>query len=220
MFKTLADNRNPKSLATQFRKDRFTFFLSLISRLNQPITILDVGGTEEYWKPLMSELKMDFQITLLNLSEQAVSSHKINSIKGDAQNLHFSNASFDVVFSNSVIEHIGGYKSQQKMAEEVKRVAKRYFIQTPNKYFFIEPHFLFPFFQFLPLATRVWLVTHFSLGWFDREPDPECARQLITSINLLNKNDLLALFPGCYLYEEKILGMTKSYIAYSGWEKI
>ena len=217
MLKIMADNRNPHSLSARLRRDRFTFFLSLISRLNQSITILDVGGAEQFWKPLLSEFKMDIQITLLDLREQTVSSQNIYSITGDARNLHFPDASFDVVFSNSVIEHVGSYENQRKMAEEVKRVAKRYFIQTPNKYFIIEPHFLFPFFQFLPMAIKVWLVRHFALGWFDKQSKPEYAREIINSIHLLSKKDLLALFPGCKLYEEKVLGMTKSFIAYSGW---
>ena len=219
MFKNLADNQNPNSLAARLRKDRFSFFLSLISRMNQPITILDVGGSEEFWKLLMLECGMDIRVTLLNIIEQKVSTPHFDSVIGNVLNLNLTNASFDVIFSNSVIEHIGDYENQRKMAEVVKRVGKRYFIQTPNKYFFIEPHFLFPFFQFLPIVIRIWLVTHFAMGWFNKEPNPEYARDIINSIHLLSKKDLLALFSGCHLYEEKVLGMTKSYIAYSGWEK-
>jgi 2-polyprenyl-3-methyl-5-hydroxy-6-metoxy-1,4-benzoquinol methylase len=70
----------------------------------------------------------------------------------------FQNDEFDIVFSNSVIEHVGSYEEQNLMASEVRRVGKRYFIQTPNLFFPIEPHFLFPFFQFLPLDYRVTLI--------------------------------------------------------------
>jgi len=220
MLKILADNRNPNSLAARLRKDRFSIFLSLLSRVSQPISILDVGGSEEFWKRLLFECEMDIRVTLLNINEQKVSTPNVDSVIGNALDLNYENASVDVIFSNSVIEHVGDFQNQRKMADEVKRVAKRYFIQTPNKYFFIEPHFLFPFFQFLPMAIRIWLVTHFALGWFDRQPNPESARQLINCTHLLRKNDLRALFPGCYLYEEKILGMTKSFVAYSGWENI
>ena len=60
----------------------------------------------------------------------------------------FKDKSFDAVFSNSVIEHVGTFEDQKMMANEVIRVTNFYFIQTPNLYFPIEPHFLVPFFQF------------------------------------------------------------------------
>ena len=123
-----------------------------------------------------------------------------------------------MVFSNSVIEHVGDFENQMRMAEEIKGVGKRYYVQTPNRHFFIEPHFLFPYFQFLPIQMRMWLVMKFNLGWFKREPNMELAHKLLESITLLSKNELLALFPGSHLYEEKILGLTKSFVVYSGWE--
>jgi ubiquinone/menaquinone biosynthesis C-methylase UbiE len=139
-------------------------------------------------------------------------------VKGDARDLKFPDASFDVVFSNSVIEHVGELPDQCKMAEEVKRVGKRYFVQTPNKFFFIEPHFLFPCFQFLPINVRAWLAMNFKLGWFSRQSSFAQAKYLVESIKLFSRSELLALFPESNLYEEKILGMVKSFIVYSGWD--
>ncbi|MBC8844888.1 class I SAM-dependent methyltransferase, partial [Escherichia coli] len=62
---------------------------------------------------------------------------------------------FDIVFSNSVIEHLYTWENQEKMAKEVLRVGKYHFIQTPNYWFPIEPHWVFPFFQFLPKSIRI-----------------------------------------------------------------
>lgn len=158
LFKAFADNRDPASLSSRLRRNRLAFFLSLAARLDKPATILDIGGAER-----------GIHVTLLNLSEQSLSSPNFTSVKGDARGLQFPDASFDVVFSNSIIEPVGDFEDQRKMAEEVRRVGKRYFIQTPNLYFPIEPHFLFPFFQFMPLVTRAWLLRRFKLGWFDRD---------------------------------------------------
>jgi hypothetical protein len=124
---------------------------------------------------------------------------------------------FEVVFSNSAIEHLGDWERQNRMAQEVRRVAQRYFVQTPNYFFPIEPHMVFVGFHWLPAPMRIWLVQHFALGWCKRRPDRESARQLVNSIHLLRKRELLELFPGADLHEEKILGLVKSFSAYHGW---
>jgi len=217
MFKRIADNRDQRSLAVQFRRRRFAFFQSLLSRLERPVHILDVGGTETYWK--MMELTAGDQvfITLLNLTQNDVSLPNVTSIAGDARAMLAKDASFDVVFSNSVIEHVGTYQDQLQMAKEIRRVGKRYFIQTPNKYFPLEPHFFFPLFQFLPINIRVLLLQNFKLGWFSKTPDKVKAREIVEGIRLLDKREFLSLFPNAEVYEEKILGMTKSFVAYGGW---
>ncbi len=218
MLKKLADNRTERSLATQFRRRRFAFFQSLLSRLERPVRILDVGGTEAYWKAMGSTDDQVF-ITLLNLRRDNVTRARVTSMAGDARSIEADDNSFDIVFSNSVIEHVGSFQDQLRMAREVCRVGRRYFIQSPNKYFPLEPHFLFPFFQFLPLGIRVRLLQNFNMGWFQRTPDRQTAREIVLSIRLLGKREFCSLFPDAMLYEEKILGMTKSFVAYAGWDE-
>lgn len=217
MLKRMADNRDQRSLAVQFRKRRFAFFQSLLSRLERPVHILDIGGTESYWKSMELNAGDQVFITLLNLTQNDVSLPNVTSIAGDARAMIAKDASFDVVFSNSVIEHVGIYQDQLQMAKEVRRVGKRYFIQTPNKYFPLEPHFLFPLFQFLPINIRVLMLQNFKLGWFSKTPDKVKAREIVEGIRLLGKREFMALFPNAAIYEEKILGMTKSFVAYGGW---
>jgi len=101
------------------------------------------------------------------------------------------------------------------MANEVARIGKQYYIQTPNRYFPIEPHFVFPFFQFLPISIRVWLVQNFKLGWFPKIPDYQKALLEVTSIRLLTKSEVQVLFPDAEIFEEKYFGLTKSFVAHS-----
>jgi hypothetical protein len=217
MLKRMANNEDQRSLAVQFRRRRFAFFQSLLSRLERPVRTLDVGGTETYWKSMELDAGDHVFITLLNLTQNDISLPNITSIVGDARAMMANDASFDVVFSNSVIEHVGTYQDQRQMAKEVRRVEKRYFVQTPNKYFPLEPHFLFPLFQFLPINIRVLLLRNFKLGWFSKTPDKVKAREIVEGIRLLGKREFMALFPNAAIYEEKIFGMTKSLVAYGGW---
>ncbi len=219
MFKLLADNRNQNSLATRLRKKRTAFFEKLLVPLERPIQVLDLGGTELFWKMIDLTGNDEIIISLLNLEKTSTSLPNCRSIIGDARRLDFENDSFDVVFSNSVIEHVGNYEDQRQMAEEVCRVGKRYFVQTPNRYFPIEPHFVLPFFQFLPIGLKIGLIRKFNLGWFSRTPNYTSARQIVESIRLLDRREFIQLFPVAKIYEEKIFGLTKSFIAYGGWEK-
>jgi hypothetical protein len=213
----LADNRRADSLANRFRRRRFRFFEKLLAPLPAPVRILDVGGTEEFWRQMGAAEDPRLEITLLNLSAEHARAGELPAIAGDARELGFGDREFDVVFSNSVIEHLGNEHDQRRMAAEVQRVGARYFVQTPNRWFPIEPHFLFPGFQFLPLSARVALVRRFALGYHDALPDRERARRAVTEIRLLGTRELCALFPGAAIYRERVLGLTKSLIAYGGW---
>ena len=219
MLKTLGDNTNPSSLATRMRRQRFAFFLSLLENVRRPLTILDVGGTQQFWDMMGRDRLPGARITLLNVAAQPVTGEGFESVAGDARDLsRFETSSFDVVFSNSVIEHLGPrFADQQRMADEIKRVGNRYFVQTPNRHFPLEPHFLVPGFQFMPLALRVWLVSHFNVGWYPRIHDKAKARAEVESVSLLTERDLRRLFPQAQIYRERLLGLTKSFVAYDGW---
>lgn len=218
LIKGLADNSSGDSLATRMRRARFALFLSLLDRLDGHLEILDIGGTQEFWNLMTGSNPGDVRVTLLNIEHQPVSSSRFLSTVGDARSMpQYQNQSFDVVFSNSVIEHVGSYEDQSRMANEVMRVGRRYFVQTPNKRFPLEPHFLFPFFQYLPGPVRAQMVHRFDVGWYKRIPSLEKAREEVDSIQLLTRKQFAALFPGAAIYEEKILGLTKSFVAYNGW---
>lgn len=203
----------------RMRRRRFSLFLSLLNEVERPLRILDVGGTSEFWQ-LMGLSNLDrVRVTLFNLQAQSASGPIFESVAGDARDLsRYPDQSFDVAFSNSVIEHLGpAFSDQQRMAREIERVAQRYFVQTPNRYFPLEPHFLVPGFQFLPLSLRTWMVSSFDVGWYKRIPDKATARREVESVSLLTEKQLRTLFPEAVIYKEKLLGITKSFVAFGGW---
>lgn len=214
------DNARSDSLAAKMRRRRFAFFLQLLNTVPRPLTILDVGGRQRFWEVMNFSQEPGIHITLLNIEPAEINLANFVALTGDATCMDsFLDNQFDVVFSNSVIEHVGSFDKQKQMAREAQRVAQRYFIQTPNYYFPIEPHFLFIGFHWLPLEARAWLHSHFNLGWQKRIPDRKEAQESVAQVRLLRKKELLSLFPHCHLYEEKIMGITKSLIAYGGWDE-
>jgi hypothetical protein len=217
MFNRIADNTNPRSLAARLRRRRLALFSSLLATLPAPIRILDVGGTELFWQMAPLPSGKEIRVTLLNLEPPPSIATGLNPVAGDARLIPVRDGAFDVVFSNSVIEHVGDPKERRRMADEIRRVGTRYFVQTPNRRFPVEPHFVFPLYQFLPSAVQVWLLRTFNLGWIRRTPDASEARRIIHGIRLLDHSDMIHLFPEAVIYEERLIGLTKSFVAYHGW---
>lgn len=206
-----------RAIANKFRKKRFVLFKTLISSLPQPLLILDVGGTQEFWET-MDCIDEDLKIVVYNTKPMKVSYPNFSNMVGDGRNMkEFQKEEFDIVFSNSAIEHVGTLEQQRQMAEEVQRVGKRYYVQTPNRYFPIEPHFLIPFFQFLPLRLRAFIVSHFKTPWGFKFKDKQKALRYVEHIRLMTEGELKDLFPGARIYKEKFLGITKSFTVYKGW---
>ena len=202
----------PASIAIGLRRKRFAFFKSLIASLPRPLHILDVGGIQAFWE-LMDFMRDDIRITILNTEPGEATFPNVTNIVGDARNMReFKDQEFEVVFSNAVIEHVGNFEQQRKMAEEVRRVGKRYIVQTPNRYFPIEPHVLIPFFQFFPLNLKVFTATHSpNWGWKAAHIEE------LGTIRLMSEKELRSVFRGARVYKEKFLGLTKSFILYKGW---
>jgi hypothetical protein len=217
LFKKIADMREADSLITQLRRRRFVLFRALLDRLPRPVRLLDVGGTQFFWEMMGFRGDQGLEITLLNLTSGWIRPG-FRSVVGDARDMRqFADQEFDVVFSNSVIEHVGKLDAQRQMAGEIKRVGKRYFVQTPNRNFPLEPHFFFPGFQFLPLSTRIWLLQHFDLGWYKKIPDYTAARHEVETIRLLSRREVTRLFPEGTLHNERFAGLTVSFVIYAGW---
>jgi SAM-dependent methyltransferase len=217
LLKDLFDNTRDTSLANSFRRKRISLFLELAQKFQAPVKVLDAGGTENFWRQVGLLNDPRFELTIVNVEDIEISSgQRIKFIKADASDLGiFPDKSFDIVFSNSMIEHIADDSKRRTAANEIIRTGKSFFIQTPSYWIPIEPHFLFPAFQFLPRFLQLYLVRHFDIGWFKKCASHSEAAELIDSIHLLKKAELKSLFPNSVIKSERFLYLPKSYIAIS-----
>lgn len=226
--KWLLKNSNPSeknSLSGYFRRKRIRVFekfykeqiLSDVSYRGEKVRILDVGGSYTYWKTINFRYFNAAFFTLLNLSKLDIpdSCGNMSSVVGDATDLReYEDNQFDLVFSNSVIEHVGNFEAQKKMAQEMCRTGKHCYLQTPNRYFFMEPHFLIPFFQFFPLKLKVFLIKNGNIQNVPKARSDAEAIEIAKSVRLMSKRELRILFPGVKIRKEKFLFMTKSFYLY------
>jgi hypothetical protein len=104
-------------------------------------------------------------------------------VQGDACDLPFADNAFDIVFSNAVIEHVGGCGRQQRFVSEAIRVGRRVFVTTPNRRFPVEVHTRLPLVHWLPdaLSHRVYRAS---------------GKDFATDVHLLTRRSFAALFPG------------------------
>jgi hypothetical protein len=149
----------------------------------------------------------------LNILPPRDSGHGMVDVIGDARTLPFKDNSFDVVFSNSLIDHLYTFEGQHSFALECRRVAKRYYIQSPYQGFFIEPHLLTPFIHWLPKKVRVRMHRNFTVhGWVTRPNHQQC-KQFANEVRMLTMRDMKMLFPQAEIWRERFFGLTKSLIA-------
>ncbi len=211
LLRAIADNENPTSRANAFRRARFRTFLELIAGLPRPVRIVDIGGTESYWHSMGLVAADEVEITLVNIVPVPVTLPNFTALTADACDLSLlADRSFDVAFSNSAIEHVPTPEGQRRMAAEIRRLAPRYYVQTPNRYFPLEPHYLFPFFQFLPVPVKASLLRTTRLGWAARAPTWKAAVDDARSIRLLDSRGFSRLFPDGVLSREMVAGLCKS----------
>jgi hypothetical protein len=119
---------------------------------------------------------------------------------------------FDLVFSNSLLEHLGGHSARRRFAEVVAGLAPRYVIQTPYRYFPVEPHWMFPGFQFLPVGARAYIAPRWRLGhtygWDERQATNE-----VMQTDLVSAAEMRDYFPDAEIVWERVGGVPKSMMA-------
>lgn len=211
----------PGHQQSRFRTARFHRFLRVIDLIladRGSCRILDLGGTPAYWAGFDRELNSrNVSITIVNLLMQPATSSRISLRVGDATDLsHFGKNSFDIVHSNSVIEHVGDWTRMQAFAGEATRLAPAYFVQTPNFWFPLDLHSRTPFFHWLPVQLRIKLLMHRRCGFYPRARTVEEALSHIRDANCLTRTQMQKLFAGASIERERFFGMTKSWIAVRG----
>jgi hypothetical protein len=171
--------------------------------------VLDLGGTAVSWRVL--GLRPD-SVTLVNLDRPEEPAEPwMTAVQADACAGGFGK--YDLVFSNSLIEHLGGHARRQQFAEVVRESAPSWWIQAPYRYFPIEPHWFFPCFQFLPFRVRRVVCQHWNTLHQPALKDPAEAAELVASVELPSATEMRMYFPDTEIWFERIAGLPKSLVS-------
>ena len=202
-------------LPLTFRRRRMERFLQEFP-ITSETRVLDIGGTPDCWEliPVRPRLVM---LNTPRAKDDLAGAEAW--VAGDGRQLPFRDGSFDLVFSNSVIEHVGDLASQERFAREVARVGRSYWVQTPNRWFPVEQHLLTPLIHWLPKSWQRVLVPRVNLWSALVKVTPDRRRfyieHYLSDVRLLTAREMRRLFPGAQLIRERFCGLTKSLIAAS-----
>ena len=156
---------------------------------NNEKLLLDVGTTSSIDK----NHNLILQKTLNNKNITCISNQDCNFLKktfpnvkefiiADGCNNQLDDNTYDIVYSNATIEHVGSYNNQKLFISECLRVAKKnIFITTPNRYFPLDFHTKIPFIHMLPKPIHRKILNLFGYSFFAKEKN----------LNLLSKKDLI-----------------------------
>jgi len=212
IFRKLADPYSPGSLGHAARTRRMEMLLQRFPDFRD-MKIVDLGGNTKSW--LASDVR-PAHVTVVDSGAWALEAPEawMTIVQGDACARSTISGTFDLVFSNSLIEHVGGPRYRREMAQVVHDLAPYHWVQTPYRYFPVEPHFLFPGFQFLPVVAKMQVFLHWPLVRHirDRTYPVDRVRHVIDH-DLLTVTEMVSLFPSSLILHEKAAGMTKSLIA-------
>ncbi len=220
LIDTLHDTGNPNSLSSRFRRARARHVTSLIETIfaeRGEVRIIDLGGLPDYWlglfeRDLLERCKV--HITLVNPQPFEVADPLFTAAVGDAcAQPQLADHSFDLVHSNSVIEHVGDWARMEAFAAEVHRLAPRYYVQTPYYWFPYEPHYSSLFFHWFPEQVRAKALLRRRHGFSEQCRDIGEAMKEVQEARLLDKQQFRFLFPDAEHIDERAAGLTKSLIA-------
>ncbi|SMX24260.1 class I SAM-dependent methyltransferase [Boseongicola aestuarii] len=217
--------RGPLFAAAQrkFRSRRFLLIDEILRNLlsqKEKVSVLDAGGRPGYWKLLSPDLRSRVSIVCLNftrelqLHAESVEDLRIEFEAGDACNMpQYGEGQFDLVHSNSVIEHVGNFHNMSRFASETARVGRGYYHQTPDLLFPIEPHYGVPFVHWLPESLRVKLFTKMNLG-YAKQCDFGHAIKRADHTRIISKWMMRQFFPDAEVLSERVLFIPKSTVCY------
>jgi ubiquinone/menaquinone biosynthesis C-methylase UbiE len=158
------------------------------------------------------------RVSAINLSEDHISAIRqfypeVETRIGDACALPWDDKSFDIVYSNAVIEHLGDFEKQKQIAKEIMRVGKSWFVTTPNRWYPFEFHMRLPLVTWLPGNAYLRIGHIISYNHV-------CKRYVsgikFDDLRLMTARELRECFPNSRIVKQRVTFMAETLIVIGG----
>jgi ubiquinone/menaquinone biosynthesis C-methylase UbiE len=185
------------------RRRKFELFMNVLRPTAQDLVLDCGGGDSSYFEALYPWPERIVVLDIARANQQPGASMPVCA---DGLYLPFRDQTFDIIWSNAVVEHVGDFTRQRQFARELRRVGRSYFVTTPWKGFPIELHYKLPLYQFVPKIAQRWLSRRYAIGWYPKGQWED--------INLLWQRQLQLLFPDARVFKHQITPWPETLIAY------
>jgi hypothetical protein len=212
------------------RAQRHKLFDDFMRHSTGRIRLVDLGGTVSFWEDWGLAAQPQLSVTIVNdhhsdktHEHDALRLANLSRLRADVMTLTAADlAEYDVIFSNSLIEHLPGEQAQRRLAQAIIDSGRPYFMQTPNKRSPLDPHFprpYVPFFATYPRPVQARLLSWSALGSGQAAPSFEAALARLQHYHPLTRGDVRHLFPQARVVMERPLGVPMSIIAMSEYRE-
>jgi hypothetical protein len=134
--------------------------------------ILDVGFSNEEWLSGDNYLEKHYpyphNITALGVCAFDLFQKRypqVTAVRYDGKIFPFPDNSFEIGWSNAVIEHVGEEEAQTLFLKELRRTCRKVYLTTPNRYFPFELHTKIPLLHWLPKKIFDKILSHTTKRW-------------------------------------------------------
>ena len=176
--------------------------------------VLDLGGTLRMWESAPVRPK---HVTIVNLDprlhEPTSDWYDVRNGDACAPEEDVLARDYDLVYSNSLLEHVGGHAKRQQLAAVIRDAAPRHWVQTPYRYFPLEPHWMVPGMQFLPLAARASIARRWPFGPASKNTPADNVVSEVAYVELVSLTEMRSYFPDSHIWIERLAGLPKSLVA-------
>ncbi len=204
------------------RKRKLELFYKVMKPTSQT-KVLDVGAginpDGDRGLQLIDSYPWKNGLSAINISPEPISRMRqyypeVEAIVGNALDLPWPDKYFDAVYSNAVIEHVGDFEAQKKMAAEIMRVGKRWFVTSPNRWYPFEFHMRLPFVTWLPGKSHLWAARIVSYSHAHKKY--MFGKKHYDGLRLLTARQLKCCFPDSKIIKQRVTFMAETLIAIGG----
>ena len=204
------------------RKRKLELFYKVMKPTSQT-RVLDVGAEinphGDRSLQLIDSYPWKNKLSAINISPKSISRMKqyypeVEAVVGDALDLPWPDNYFDAVYSNAVIEHVSDFDCQKKMAAEIMRVGKRWFVTSPNRWYPLEFHMRLPFVTWLPGKSYLWASRIVSYSHAHKKY--MFGMKHYDGLRLLTARQLKCCFPDSKIIKQRVTFMAETLIAIGG----
>ncbi len=184
------------------KREEMTKLINNFIKYKKINDVLDVGTinnnepTANYISKNLKNIKKINSLSIQDINDKLFKKKIKKSICEKFSEKEKKKIEADLVISTATIEHVGSFRNQKKMIENIIKLSKKFFIiTTPNRLHPIEFHTKLPLIHFFKKSLHRKILLILGDSFFSKEKN----------LNLLTRNNFIKIFKQINFHNYKII---------------